>query len=50
MSPDLTNWCKHCGKEFLLRDDYLIHLKEVHNDTKSDGAYRQIEHSKPRRT
>ncbi len=37
--PDLTNHCKYCGKEFMLRDDYIEHLDKKHDDKESNAEY-----------
>lgn len=29
--PDLTNICKVCNIQFLLRDDFLNHITKKHN-------------------
>lgn len=28
--PDLTNSCRICNKQFMLRDDFLEHITEKH--------------------
>lgn len=37
--PDLINHCKYCGKEFKLRDDYILHLSKIHDDADNNAEY-----------